>query len=332
MKKASIYLSLMFLFLLGCTNNSTGKVTAYTTLDESLAREIFKSFTNETGITVDWIRLSTGECVARMEAEKGNPQASIWVGGVGLGHIEAKIKGLTKPYNSPAAKVPPQFRDTMYYWTGLYAAPLCFESNTVKLEQYGLKAPTSWKEISSPEFDDHVQMAHPASSGTSYNILTTIVQIFGEEKAFEYLSGLNSNITHYTRSGLAPGKNMSIGEVAVAIGYLHDGLKLKNDGYPVQITFPEEGTGYEIASVSLINNQSKREATTSKILYDWMFGKTATRIFSSNYVVTFIESPNTFEIPSIYNVKTVLQDDKWAVENKTRLIEKWNESIENNDK
>ena len=78
-------------------------MTAYTTLDEELAREVFNAFEEETGIRVDWVRLSTGECVARLEAEKANPQASIWYGGVGLGHIEAKDKGLTTPYDSPAA-------------------------------------------------------------------------------------------------------------------------------------------------------------------------------------------------------------------------------------
>lgn len=69
---------------------TANRITAYTTLDEELAREVFAAFTQETGIQVDWVRLSTGEAVARIEAERANPQASIWFGGVGLGHIEAK--------------------------------------------------------------------------------------------------------------------------------------------------------------------------------------------------------------------------------------------------
>ena len=74
------------------------KVSAYATTEEPLAKELFDAFEKETGIKVDWVRLSSGEAVARLEAEKANPRASIWVGGVGTLHIDAKNKGLTAPY------------------------------------------------------------------------------------------------------------------------------------------------------------------------------------------------------------------------------------------
>ena len=218
--------------LTGCGQKKAPGVTAYTTLDEELARKLFKAFTVETGIPVDWIRLSTGECVARLEAERSNPQASIWFGGVGLGHIEAKNKGLTEPYKSPLSTMPSRFKDPDHFWAGLYASPLCFASNTEKLELYGLQAPRAWADLIKPEYRNHIQMANPGSSGTSFNTISTIIQLLGEQKAFEYLLKLDKNITHYTRSGLAPGKNMSIGEVAIAIGYTHDALRLKKGRLP----------------------------------------------------------------------------------------------------
>ncbi|HEY8530679.1 MAG TPA: hypothetical protein VIL08_00355, partial [Limnochorda sp.] len=65
------------------------KVTVYTTLFEPTARLVFAEFEKDTGIRVEWVRLSSGEAVARLDAERNNPQASIWFGGVGLNHIEA---------------------------------------------------------------------------------------------------------------------------------------------------------------------------------------------------------------------------------------------------
>lgn len=51
------------------------------------------------------------ECVARLIAEKENPQISMWYGGVGLDHIVAKEKGLTTPYESPnAVNIPDKFK------------------------------------------------------------------------------------------------------------------------------------------------------------------------------------------------------------------------------
>ncbi len=322
-----ISITVFSLFFLCSCRKKSDRVTVYTTLDEELARDVFKAFTEETGISVDWVRLSTGECVARMEVEKENPQASIWFGGVGSGHLEAKNKGLTMPYNSLSAEMGFRFRDPEYFWTGIYAGPLCFESNINKLKQYGLKAPTSWKDLCSPEYYNHIQMANPGSSGTSYNVLSTLIQIYGENDAFEYLKKLHNNITQYTRSGLAPGKNVSIGEVSVAIGYAHDGIRLKNEGYPLEITFPEEGTGYEVASISLIKNGPEEELESAKKLFDWSLEESAAKIYAARFVVPFANVPLPKGALPISQVNIIHQDDQWAAANKQRLVDKWNDVI-----
>ncbi len=51
-------------------------VSVYTTLEEPLAKELFAQFETETGIKVSFVRLSGGEVITRLEAEKANPQAS----------------------------------------------------------------------------------------------------------------------------------------------------------------------------------------------------------------------------------------------------------------
>lgn len=314
------------LFAAGAQEESNS-VTVYTTLDEELARDVFKAFEQETGIAVEWVRLSTGEATARLEAEKDNPQASVWYGGVGLGHIEAKQKGLTTAYASPAANMPAQFMDSENYWHGIYAGPLCFESNTKSLEKYGLTAPTSWEEICDPKYTGHVQVANPGSSGTAYNVLATLVQIYGEDEAFDLLRKLDNNVTQYTRSGSAPGKNASIGEVTVAIGYAHDGVRLVDQGYPLLITFPSEGTGYEVASISMIKNGPAEETEAAKQLIDWSLGETAAKLYAKKFVVPFVDVPLAKGAMPISKVNTIMQDDEWSAANKARLVEKWNEVI-----
>ncbi len=331
MKKTLVLLAFLMSVSIGVFANGSDEkpktITAYTTLDEELARKVFNAFSDETGIQVDWVRLSTGEAVARLEAERENPQASIWYGGVGLGHIEAKNKGLTMPYDSPTAAMPEQFRDKDRYWSGIYAGPLCFESNTMSLKKYGLEAPASWEDLTDPGYEGHIQMANPGSSGTAYNVLATMVQILGEDAAFEYMQKLDKNITQYTRSGSAPGKNAAIGEVSIAIGYAHDGVKIVDQGYPLQITFPEEGTGYEVASVSLIKNGPAEELESAKKLYDWALGKDAAVIYTSVFSVPFVDVPLPKGAKPISEVKTIVQDDEWSAANKTRLVEKWNQII-----
>lgn len=302
------------------------RLAVYTTLDEPLARAVLAAFEEDTGIGVDWVRLSGGECVARLIAEKENPQISIWYGGVGLDHIVAKDKGLTMAYESPnAVNIPANFKDEDHYWTGIYAGPLCFVSNTNLLEGLGFEAPTSWADLIKPEYEGHLQVANPGTSGTSYNVLATVVQILGEDEAFKYLKKLDKNIFQYTRSGSKPGKNAAIGEIPIGIGYAHDQVKLVAQGYPLKITFPSEGTGYEIASISLIKGGPQTEL--AKKLYDWALTERAAEIYASVYVCPFVDVELKEGAIPISKVKTINQDNKWAGENKDRLVARWTDEV-----
>jgi iron(III) transport system substrate-binding protein len=312
---------------------STGSVNAYTTLEEPLAAKLFQLFEAQTGIKVNFVRLSGGECVARLEAEAANPQASIWVGGVGLDHITAKSKGLTIPYISRyTAKTPAQFRDVENFYIGLYVGPLTFVTNTARATELGLTPPKSWADLLKPEYKGYIRMANPNTSGTAYNVLTTILDVFGtEDKMIEYMTALDKNIDQYTKSGSAPGKSVATGEIPIAIGYAHDQVKLKAAGSPIVITAPSEGTGYELASMSMV--KGGKDTVNAKKLYDWILSSPdAQKTFTEWYVVLVADGAAKHpDALSINEIKTVTQDMVWDGDNvnKTRLLDRWTNEIGN---
>ncbi|MDR0689372.1 MAG: ABC transporter substrate-binding protein, partial [Spirochaetaceae bacterium] len=262
-------------------------VSAYTTLEEPLAKALFEQFHKETGITVSFVRLSGGEAVARMEAEAANPQASIWVGGVGLDHITAKSKNLTTPYQSRFSQnTRAEFKDPQNYWIGLYVGPLTFVTNLDRAKSLGLPPPKSWADLLKPIYQGQIRMANPGISGTAYNVLTTIRTLNNgnENAAFDYLKKLDVNVDQYARSGSAPGKSVATGEIPIAIGYAHDQVKLKAEGANVEINAPSEGTGYELASMSLI--RGGKNPVEARRLYDWILSsKNAQKLFTDWYLV-----------------------------------------------
>ncbi|WP_320122474.1 ABC transporter substrate-binding protein [uncultured Sphaerochaeta sp.] len=312
---------------------ASGSVNAYTTLEEPLAAKLFQLFEQETGIKVNFVRLSGGETVARLEAEASNPQASIWVGGVGLDHITAKSKGLTTPYVSRyTSKTPEQFRDPDNFYIGLYVGPLTFVTNLDRAAELGIDPPKSWADLLKPEYKGYVRMANPNSSGTAYNTLTTALDVFGtEDKMIEYMKELDKNIDQYTKSGSAPGKSVATGEIPVAIGYAHDQVKLKAAGSPIVITAPSEGTGYELASMSLVKGGP--DTVNAKKLYDWVLSSpVAQETFTEWYVVLVAEGAAKHpDALSINEIKTVNQDMAWDGDkvNKTRLLDRWTNEIGN---
>ncbi len=303
--------------------------TVYTTLEELAAKELFDRYEQVTGIRVDWVRLSGGEAEARMEAERLNPQASIWVGGVGLNHISAKLKGLTTPYFSrAAANTPDQFKDPEGYWLGLYLGPLAFVTNVDRARELGIQPPAGWFEILDSKYAGLVRVANPNTSGTAYNLITCMISLFGgdEDLAFLYLKKLDRSIDMYTRSGSAGGKSVAIGEIPIAIGYAHDMVKLKAEGANIVINVPEEGTGFEIASMSLIKDGP--DPVNAKKLYDWILTEEAQAIIASWYVIPVSKiapkHPLSF---SMEEIRTVHQDYVWDADNKERLLDRWTSEI-----
>ena len=96
-------LFLIFLFaavfvVSGFTTVQAEVLHIYTAFDTEEAKYYIEEFEKETGINIEWVRMSSGEVLARVEAEAANPQASVWHAGSNTSHINAATKGLLEPY------------------------------------------------------------------------------------------------------------------------------------------------------------------------------------------------------------------------------------------
>lgn len=92
----------------GCGGNDKGdtkakenpkELTMYMGVVEQSAKVIAADFEKDTGIHVNFVRMSGGETLSRIRAEKDNPQASVWYGGSADSFIMAKKKGCWKHIN-----------------------------------------------------------------------------------------------------------------------------------------------------------------------------------------------------------------------------------------
>lgn len=231
-----------------------------------------EAFTRETGIEVAMTRKSSGETFAQIKAEADNPRGDVWWGGTGDPHLQAAEEGLTEVYQSPMlSQLHPwaqkQAEQSGYRTVGIYAGALGFGYNSELLEQLGAKPPECWADLTSPAFVNEIEIANPNSSGTSYTTLATMVQLLGEDAAFDYLRELNNNIAQYTKSGSAPIKDAARGEVTIGIVFQHDAVTQTVEGFPIVTVAPCEGTGYEIGSMSIIKGGPNPES--AKKFYDF---------------------------------------------------------------
>ena len=152
-------------------------------------------------------------------------------------------------------------------------------------------------------------MADPNSSGTAWTMLATIVQLMGEEKAFDYLKALNRNINEYTKAGAAPALAAGQGETLIGIAFQHDLIDVAEHKKPVAVVSPCEGTGYEIGSMSLI--KGAKHLDEAKKFYDWALTPEAQKLAAPNgsfQIPSNTATPVPPEAPDLQKIKLIEYD------------------------
>ena len=328
MKIKSLLVGALSVFLMSCggAKEADKTFTFYAGLQDDHAALIAKEFQEKTGIKTDYVRMSSGEVLARLKAEKNNMTASVWYGGPADAFVTAGSEGLLEPYVSTEDKnIPEDLKSPKDYWTGIYIGYLGFVGNEKMLKEKGLVMPTSWKELLDPKYKNEIVVAHPGSSGTAYTMVATLVQMMGEQKAMEYLKSLNGNIRQYTKSGTAPGRMTGQGEATIGITFLHDAIKYKKECYSdIIISSPKEGTGYEIGAVALLKNAPNPEA--GKKFINWVLTKEVEELGETVGSYQFLSNKNAIppkEALELKDTKLINYDFDWAGKNRVRLVEEF---------
>ncbi|MDE9454708.1 ABC transporter substrate-binding protein [Xenorhabdus bovienii] len=316
------------------TNNAqaAGRLNVYCNATNAMCEAETRAFGEKYNVKTTFVRNGSGSTLAKIEAEKRNPQADVWYGGTLDPHSQAGEIDLLQPYQSPnLAQIMPQFRDPAKrkgnYTSAVYMGILGVGVNTERLKEKNLPVPTCWKDLIKPEYKGEIQIADPQSSGTAYTALATFAQLWGEDNAFDYLKKLNGNISQYTKSGIAPARNTARGETAIGIGFLHDySLEVEN-GAPMKLIAPCEGTGYEIGGVSIIKNA--RNLDNAKLFVDWVLSKEAQELSwkkGKSYQIltnTTAESSPTTLNPAELNLINYDMDKYGSSQVRKELINKW---------
>jgi iron(III) transport system substrate-binding protein len=292
-------------------------------------------YAKTTGTKVNMSLKGSGEALAQIIAERENPKTDLWFGGTGDPHLQAAEQNLTLEYKS--ASLPQlhmfaqdQAKQSNFKTVGIYSGPLGFGYNTELLKKKNMPVPQTWADLLKPIYKGEIQVANPASSGTAYTMIATLVQLMGEDKAFEYMKALHKNISQYTRSGTAPIKAAARGETAISISFVHDAPGEAMQGFPVLAITPKDGTGAEIGSMSLIKGAKNLEA--AKKFYEWSLTAAAQEMGAAAKQFQLPSNKSAKVDPRVPDFKTIkfINYDyaKYgASTERRRLIAKWEKEV-----
>ncbi|MGL4344617.1 MAG: extracellular solute-binding protein [Cellulosilyticaceae bacterium] len=241
----------------GCGSKGNDQVVIYSNADEE-AVAIMEKALNRAGYEGQYIlqSMGTSEIGGKMMVEGSS--------------IEADILTMSTYYIESAQKENQMFADLNFALptlndNGSYYAPLLGNVgslfiNTEVIKENGLQVPTSFKDLTRPEYANLISIPNIMDSSTAWLGIQAIIDYYGEDEGRTVLHELIKNCgPHIESSGSAPLKKVRAGEVAAGFGLRHQAVADAKEGKPIQYIDPIEGNFTLTEGIAVVKKQDDKK-------------------------------------------------------------------------
>lgn len=296
-------------------------LTVYTAGPGGLADGLAAAFQAETGVTVNVFQGTTGQVMARLEAEESNPQADVVISASWGSAVDMHERGLLMEYTSPNAEMVPDFlKHSHYVAQGVSALAMVWNS------QSGVARPEEWADLTDAAYHDLVTMPDPAQSGAAFDLVAGLEASMGDE-AWTLLGSLAEN------GMIVPGPNAAAlnpvlqGAKAVVFGavdYISYGQAAA--GETIEVIVPASGT--VIAPRPMMILESSANADIARQFFDFVLSEAGQTLVAETYLMparTDVEGLR----PGIADLTVIDVDGDAVAARRDEIIARFNETVIN---
>lgn len=241
-------------------------ITLYTSEPQEKIDEVIAAFNKEQpDVTVEVFRAGTGDLTARIEAERtsGDVQADILLAADSATFETYKEDDLLLEYTPVGAdELNQDVVDPDGFYVGTRIIPTVIAYNTTAISD----PPTSWKELTAPEYAGKITMPNPDVSGAAaYN---AAVWYLDDDLGETWLTELAANQPVIAESNGPVAQAVAAGTqpVGVVVDYLVRDLEAA--GSPIAVSYPTEGVPYVSQPVGIFASTDDAEA--SQLFVDFL--------------------------------------------------------------
>lgn len=243
------------------------ELTVYSAGPNNLINELAQGFEAQTGTKVNVFQATTGQVMARLEAEHQNPVADVVISASWQSAVDLKERGDLLAYSPAGSEHVPDFlKDSHYIAQGVSALAMAWNRAS------SVPAPSDWSDLADPIYRNEVTMPDPAQSGTAFELVTGLLTANGEEATWSLFAQLKDN------QMIVPGPNARAlnpvlqGAKSVVFGAVdYIALGQQQQGENIEVIFPESGTVAAPRPMMIL--QSSRNQEQAKAFLDYVLSE-----------------------------------------------------------
>ncbi len=227
------------------------RIVIYSSNDATLNKLVATEFTKATGIQADVVSAGSGVVIKRIETEKDRPQGDI-VWGISRSLLQSNVQYFDAYASQNKDAIPAEFRDPQDRWIGTNLHLLVVLQNTNSVPE--AEGPKSWEDLLAAKWKGNIAFTDPANSGSAYSNITMLVDLWGGGDAgWNKVAKLIGNTKMLNRSTLVF-QGVGNGEYALGVSLEYAGYLWLNNGAPVKVIYPSDGTIAQMEGVAIIKN------------------------------------------------------------------------------
>ena len=255
----------------------SGKVTVYMPSPAGLADKLAAGFTAATGVEVEQFQGTTGEILARLEAEEANPVADVVILASWSDGLSMKQGGKLLSYTpANADKIVDGWIDEDAMLFGYSASAVGVIYNTTVIPELS----ADWAELGSAQYKDQLAIPDPEKSGACKDFVAGYVNAFGWED-FQAMADNGMIVPGANKAAL---EAVTTGEVGILVaGVDYNAYSSMAKGEPLNIYYPAGGTVVNPRPAMILNTAPN--ADNAKAFIDYLFSDEAQQLVAAAYLL-----------------------------------------------
>lgn len=325
MLKRTLLILITSLLLIGVAfaTAAVDTIVLYTSVPIELATKFANEFMKEyKDIKLEVFRAGSTDVINKIwaENEAGGVKGDVlWLADAAA-YYTFRDKGLLLAYKSPeAVNVPAELKDPNGFFTGARIINMILGINTNLIKDRS-KVRT-WADLLS--YGKKASMANPLYSGSNFMVTATFVHNSG---GWAYFEEARKRDLQILRGNADVARGLASGEFAVAMVLDYMVNDYKNQGAPVDIIWPEDGTISIPSPVAIMSATKKVEA--SKRFIDFCLSKKGQELMVQDGVLPVRSDVNPPKgMPTLDKIKLMPIPFEWAAANTTMLRETFEKKV-----